>query len=142
MTARGSVTAPRKKAPVRAEVIAQEIAIGRHDSALTDLSKVVQERALALGQITMWRLDLGDLHVTESELTLGESVRLEEEMGVNWMEMPRPLQSAAMCRALLVLLLQTRLSLPADEAQTRADALTVEKLMAAFTGFFADPGKG
>jgi len=108
------------------------ITSGDHDGGIAKIADAVAAR-VKTGQVTIhWRIDLGDVHVGEEDLTLDEAYKIEAESGTNWQAI-NPTRSARDCRALLKVLLQTRGGLEAHAADDRLAHLTVTEVLDAIS---------
>lgn len=115
-----------------AQDIAQRIAAGDHDGSLMPILEAIQGRFASSATGMRWQLKLGDLLVTEDDLTLNEAYAIEKAAACNWVEID-PVRSANHCRAVVGVCLESRLKLTHDEAEARIDALTVSELVDAIS---------
>lgn len=104
--------------------VLDDIKAGRLDGSITDIIDAITDRVREGAVIMRWHVRLGDLDVTEDDLTIDEAYQVERESGGNWRDI-NPLKSAAHARALLVALFQTRKNLSYDEAVFAVGQLTV-----------------
>jgi hypothetical protein len=110
--------------------VLDDIKAGRLDESITGIIDAITDRVREGSVIMRWHVRLGDLDVTEDDLTIDEAYQIERESGGNWRDI-NPLQSAAHARALLVALFQSRRGLSYDEAVFEAGQLTVAATLAA-----------
>lgn len=115
-----------------AQDIAQRIAAGDHDGNLMPILEAIQGRFASSATGLRWQLKLGDLCVSEDDLTLNEAYAIEKAAACNWVEID-PVRSANHCRALVAVCLESRLGLSRDEAEARLAALTVSELVDAIS---------
>ena len=115
-----------------AQDIAQRIAAGEYDGELMPVLEAVQSRFASSAVGLRWQVKLGDLTVTEDDLTLNEAYAIEQAAACNWSEID-PVRSANHCRALVGVCLESRLGLTHDEAEARLCALTVSELVDAIS---------
>lgn len=115
-----------------AQDIAQRIAAGDYDGELMPMLEAIQGRFSTSATGLRWQLKLGELTVTEDDLTLNEAYAIEKAAGCNWGEID-PVRSANHCRAIVGVCLESRLKLTHDEVEARLDALTVSELVDAIS---------
>lgn len=123
-------TTTRKKDT--AQDIAQRIAAGDFDGDLMPVLEAIQGRFASQATGLRWQLSLGDLLVTEDDLTLNEAYAIEKAAACNWVEID-PVRSANHCRAVVGVCLESRLNLSHAEVEARLDALTVSELVDAIS---------
>jgi hypothetical protein len=123
-------TTTRKKDT--AQDIAQRIAAGDFDGELMPVLEAIQSRFASQATGMRWQLALGDLTVTEDDLTLNEAYAIEKAAACNWAEID-PVRSANHCRAVVGVCLESRLGLTRDEVETRLGSLTVSELVDAIS---------
>jgi hypothetical protein len=123
-------TTTRKKDT--AQDIAQRIAAGDYDGELVPMLEAIQGRFTSQATGMRWQLVLGDLTVTEDDLTLNEAYAIEKAAACNWAEID-PVRSANHCRAVVGVCLESRLGLTLDQVDARLGSLTVSELVDAIS---------
>ena len=125
-TTKAKAAASARKTPAQNAIAA--ILAGQWDDALSDIVKAVGDHIVNSSLIVRWRIDIDGLAVSEDELTLDEAYRLQNLSGTNWRNVD-PMKSAVDCRALLIVLLQTRCGMTEPEAEFRCSELTVNRVL-------------
>ena len=115
-----------------AQDIAQRIAAGDYDGDLMPVLEAIQGRFASSATGLRWQLKLGDLLVTEDDLTLNEAYAIEKAAACTWVEID-PVRSANHCRAIVGVCLESRLGLTHAEVEARIGTLTVSELVDAIS---------
>lgn len=127
-------------APTSEQVIAGILA-GEHDVVLGQVWQAVATRAVATD--ARWRVELPSVGVTvtEDDLTLDEAYLIEKETGTPFVAF-NPVALAAHVRALLLVVLQTRHGLTAEQAVERIRAVTKTEVVAAVSRYTTEVPTG
>ena len=108
---------------------------GDYDGFLVDIAAACGTRVQVSDISNKWKCDLGDLHVTEDDLTFDEVHRWSKLADRSWIEL-RPLdQDIDLCWSLLVVLHGTRLGLEGDAVQERMKTYTFTQVLEAFSNY-------
>lgn len=115
------------------EKVARDIKAGDYDSDLAAIHEAIQSRVLDGAVTFAWRihLDLDDgavLDATEEDLTVSEAFMVERVTRGNWQDL-NPVRSAEDCRALLSVLLTTRLDMKQAQVDEVVGRLTVHQAL-------------
>lgn len=108
----------------RTERVVKEIMAGTHDAHLDEIVKAITAK-LKMGHIsTRWRVVCLGLDVAETDLTLDEAWHIEETTDTDWHAID-PVSTATHFRAMLRVLLRSRLGLDDAEIDERISTLTM-----------------
>ncbi len=118
--------------------LSTDIRRGQYDGHLVQLTDVIREHVASSDDIAVkWKLQVGDLTVTEDDLSFPEAVEWENRSQVSWL-MLSPAGSAAICKALLVTVLISRKGMSEDEAEAHLNTWTHAQIVGALTLYEVD----
>lgn len=103
--------------------ISERIVAGELDGELADILQALHQRNVERVVTTRWRVRLGDLVVTEDDVTLDELEMAERLARRSWQTL-HPVQSAASAKALLVAAHVHRLGMSESDAKATVGKLT------------------
>lgn len=103
--------------------IAERIVAGDLDAELADILNALHQRNVERVVTTRWRVRLGDLVVTEDDVTLDE-LELAETLAKRSWHTLHPVQSAASAKALLIAGHVHRLGMTEQQARATVGKLT------------------
>ena len=108
---------------------------GDFDGHLNDIATALANRAQIGAVVNKWKMKLGDLELTEDDLTFEEVALWSKVAGASWLEL-RPLTAdVSMCRALLLVLIESRLGLTGDEAAEKLKSYRALDVIEAFSSY-------